>query len=197
MCFPSLSEDRPPAPNSGGVGLAPAHSPPAPPGLGAGGAKIISLDALAATVARRQAGGERIVFTNGVFDLLHVGHARYLAEARALGDALIVAVNTDESVRGIKGPLRPIVPEDERMEMLASLAAVDYVIPFGTPTPVPLLERVRPALYAKGGDYVISSLPEAPVVQGYGGHVHILSLVQGRSSTDIIARIRAAYCAEP
>ena len=175
----------------------PDFSSPAPPEFGAWGAKILDADTLAEAVARRQAAGERIVFTNGVFDLLHVGHARYLAEARALGDALIVAVNTDASVRGLKGPLRPIVPEDERMEMLAALAVVDYVTPFGTPTPVPLLEQIRPAIYVKGGDYQISSLPEAPVVQGYGGHVQILSLVAGRSSTDIIARIRAAYCAEP
>lgn len=158
--------------------------------------KLREAGVLAEEVARRQAGGERIVFTNGVFDLLHVGHARYLAEARALGDALIVAVNTDASVRGLKGPLRPIVPEAERMEMLAALAAVDYVTPFATATPVPMLEQIRPAVYVKGGDYRVEDLPEAPVVRGYGGRVQILSLVAGRSSTDIIARIRAAYCQE-
>ncbi len=152
--------------------------------------------ALADVVARRQKAGERIVFTNGVFDLLHVGHARYLAEARALGDALIVAVNTDVGVRGLKGDLRPIVPEEERAEMLAALAAVDYITLFGTQTPVPLLEQIKPAVYAKGGDYKIEDLPEAPVVRGYGGRVHILSLVGGRSTTDIIGRIRAAYCPE-
>jgi rfaE bifunctional protein nucleotidyltransferase chain/domain len=151
---------------------------------------------LAQTVAQRQEAGERIVFTNGVFDLLHVGHTRYLAEARALGDALIVAVNTDASVRGLKGPLRPIVPESERMEMLLALACVDYVISFASPTPVPLLECIQPLIYAKGGDYRVEDLPEAPVVCSYGGAVHILSLVAGRSSTDIIARIRAAYCQE-
>ena len=156
--------------------------------------KVVGPDALAETVARRQAAGERLVFTNGVFDLLHVGHARYLAEARALGDALIVAVNSDASVRGLKGPRRPIVPEDERMEMLAALGVVDYVTLFGTPTPVPLLQQVRPAIYVKGGDYKISDLPEAPIVQDYGGQVQILSLIAGRSSTDIIAKIRAAYC---
>ena len=155
--------------------------------------KVQTADALANIVARRQAEGESIVFTNGVFDLLHVGHARYLAEARALGDALVIAVNTDESVRGFKGDLRPIVPLDERMEMLAALACVDYVTPFGTRTPVPLIEAIRPALYVKGGDYSEADLPEAPVVRGYGGDVRILSLVQGRSTTDIIARIRTAY----
>lgn len=155
--------------------------------------KIKTAEELAALVRERQAGGEKIVFTNGVFDLLHVGHARYLAEARALGDGLVIAVNTDESVRGFKGDLRPIVPLDERLEMLASLACVDYVTPFGTRTPVPLIKQIRPAIYVKGGDYREEDLPEAPIVRGYGGVVQILSLVQGRSTTDIIARVCAAY----
>ena len=155
--------------------------------------KIKSIGELAEIVAQRQASGERIVLTNGVFDLLHVGHARYLAEARALGDALIIAVNSDESVRGFKDPLRPIVPLAERMEMLASLACVDYAAAFETRTPVPLIEQIRPAIYVKGGDYTIEDLPEAAVVRGYGGSVQILSLVAGRSTTNIIARVCAAY----
>ena len=155
--------------------------------------KIKSAEELAEIVAARQARGERVVLTNGVFDLLHVGHARYLAEARALGDALVVAVNSDESVRGFKDPERPIVPQAERMELLASLACVDYTVGFETRTPVPLIELVRPLIYAKGGDYQTEDLPEAAVVQGYGGEVRILSLVAGRSSTNIIARVCAAY----
>ncbi len=155
--------------------------------------KILTADALADIVGRRQAAGEKIVFTNGVFDLLHVGHARYLAEARALGDGLIVAVNSDASVRGFKGDLRPIVPEDERAELIASLAMVDYVTIFGTRTPVPLIEAIKPAVYVKGGDYKIDELPETPVVRAYGGEVRILSLVAGKSSTNIIARICRAY----
>lgn len=155
--------------------------------------KIKPLEDLAGIVASRQAAGEMVVFTNGVFDLLHVGHARYLAEARALGGALLIAVNSDESVRGFKGDLRPIVPLAERMEMLASLACVDYVTPFATRTPVPLIERVRPAVYVKGGDYREDELPEAKIVRAYGGDVRILSLVQGRSTTNIIARVCAAY----
>lgn len=158
---------------------------------------MLTPEALAETVARRQATGERLVFTNGVFDLLHVGHVRYLAEARALGDALIVAVNADESVRSFKGDLRPLVPLAERMELLASLACVDYVVPFTTRTPAPLIELIRPALYVKGGDYAEADLPEAEVVRGYGGEVRILSLVPGRSTTDIIARIRVAYGSMP
>ena len=155
--------------------------------------KIKTAPQLASLVAERQAAGETVVFTNGVFDLLHVGHARYLAEARALGSALLIAVNADESVRSFKGDLRPIVPLDERMEMLASLACVDYVTPFSTRTPVPLIEQIRPAIYVKGGDYQEEDLPEAAVVRGYGGDVRILSLIPGRSSTNIIARVCAAY----
>ena len=156
--------------------------------------KLKNADALAEIALRRQSAGEKMVLTNGVFDLLHVGHARYLAEARALGDALIVAVNSDESVRGFKDPLRPVVPLAERMELLAALACVDYVVPFTTRTPVPLIEQVRPLVYAKGGDYTLSDLPEAAVVLGYGGSVQILSLVAGRSTTALIARVCAAYC---
>ena len=155
--------------------------------------KILGAEALAEIVSARQAAGERVVLTNGVFDLLHVGHARYLAEARALGDALIIAVNSDESVRGFKDPLRPIVPLEERMEMLASLCCVDYVAAFETRTPAPLIELVRPAIYVKGGDYTEADLPEAKVVRGYGGDVQLLSLVAGRSTTNIIARVCAAY----
>ena len=159
--------------------------------------KIKTLEELAGMVKSRQAAGETVVFTNGVFDLLHVGHARYLAEARALGDALLVAVNADESVRGFKGDLRPIVPLAERMEMLAALACVDYVTPFGTRTPVPLIETFHPAIYVKGGDYREEDLPEATVVRAYGGDVRLLSLVAGRSTTDIIARVCAAYGPPP
>ena len=155
--------------------------------------KIKSADALAEIVAARQARGERVVLTNGVFDILHVGHARYLAEARALGDALVVAVNSDKSVRGFKEAGRPIVPQAERMELLASLACVDYAVGFDTRTPVPLIEQVRPLVYAKGGDYAEADLPEAAVVRGYGGDVRILSLVAGRSTTNVIARVCAAY----
>jgi rfaE bifunctional protein nucleotidyltransferase chain/domain len=154
---------------------------------------VIDPQELARIVGERQEHGERIVFTNGVFDILHVGHARYLAEARALGDALLVAVNADSSVRQFKGDKRPIVPEAERMELIDALRVVDYVTLFDTRTPVPLIECVRPALYVKGGDYRVDDLPEAPVVRGYGGQVQILSLIMGRSTTNVIANICAAY----
>ncbi len=155
--------------------------------------KLVLPNRLAEHVSRQQQQGARFVFTNGVFDILHVGHVRYLAEARALGDALIIAVNTDSSVRRLKGDRRPIVSEEERVEMLSALACVDFVTVFDTPTPVPLLEQIRPAIYVKGGDYTEDRLPETPVVRGYGGHVQILSLTQGRSSTDIIRKICDVY----
>jgi len=149
---------------------------------------MIVLDAaqLAHIVESRQENGETIVFTNGVFDLLHVGHVRYLQEARSLGDALIVAVNSDDSVRKLKGPTRPLVTDSERMEVLDALACIDYVTLFTTQTPVPLIALVKPALYVKGGDYEIDKLPETPIVRAYGGEVRILGFTRGRSTTRLI-----------
>jgi rfaE bifunctional protein nucleotidyltransferase chain/domain len=141
---------------------------------------------LADIVARRQSAGEKIVFTNGVFDLLHVGHVRYLRQARALGDALLIAVNSDESTKRLKGPTRPLVTEDERAEILDQLKCVDYVTLFSTDTPVPLIEIVRPAIYVKGGDYDIEKIPETAVVRSYGGEVAILGFTEGRSTSRLV-----------
>jgi rfaE bifunctional protein nucleotidyltransferase chain/domain len=164
--------------------------------------KIMGRDELAREVRRRQAAGERGVFTNGCFDLLHLGHVRYLQEARALGDFLILCLNNDESTRLLKGPGRPFVPELERAEILAALACVDYVTIFGEPTAGPLVEQLRPAIYVKGGDYAsagygsgeivpdTSRLPEAKVVYGYGGVVRLIPYVPGHSTTELIERIR-------
>jgi len=146
---------------------------------------------LAEIVGNRQANGEKIVFTNGVFDLLHVGHLRYLQEARALGDSLLIAVNSDSSVKRLKGLNRPLVNESERAEMLDALRCVDYVTLFATDTPVPLISQIRPLIYVKGGDYTIESLPETPVVQGYGGEVVILGFTEGRSTSRLIKLIEA------
>ncbi len=145
---------------------------------------------LAAIVAQRQAAGEKIVFTNGVFDLLHVGHVRYLQEARSLGDALIIAVNSDASVKAIKGPTRPLVTERERAEVLDALRCVDYTILFSSETPVPLIEVVRPAIYVKGGDYTVDRLPETPVVRAYGGTVRILGFTEGRSTSRLVGMMQ-------
>jgi D-sedoheptulose 7-phosphate isomerase len=127
--------------------------------------------------------GERIVTTNGCFDGLHPGHVRFLAAARALGDALLVGINTDESVRRLKGPDRPRFTVAERREMLLALRSVDDVIPFDEPTPVAWLERVRPHVHCKGGDWQIAQMPEASVVERHGGTGVILPRIDGHSST--------------
>jgi rfaE bifunctional protein nucleotidyltransferase chain/domain len=160
--------------------------------------KIMSRDALAVEVRRRQQSGERGVFTNGHFDLLHLGHVRYLQEARSLGDFLIVGLNGDASTRRLKGAGRPLVPAVERAEILAALSCVDYVTIFDEPTAGPLVELLRPAIYVKGGDYAgagldapdLSRLPEAPVVQAYGGTIRLIPYLPQHSTTELIATIK-------
>ncbi len=133
--------------------------------------------------------GQRIVFTNGCFDILHAGHVRYLEEARALGDCLVLGLNTDASVRRLKGESRPVNTELDRAAVTGALVAVDYVVLFDEPTAETLIEKVRPAVYAKGGDYTRETLPEAKIVEKYGGEVHFIDLVPGRSTTKIIEKI--------
>jgi D-beta-D-heptose 7-phosphate kinase/D-beta-D-heptose 1-phosphate adenosyltransferase len=151
--------------------------------------KIIDRAALTALGEHLRASGQRIVFTNGCFDLLHVGHLRYLQQARALGEVLVVGLNTDASVRRLKGPDRPINPEDERAEMLAGLACVDYVTLFDEPLPNATLSALQPHFHVKGGDYNAESLPETPLVRSLGGEVVIMPLVPGRSTTNAIRRL--------
>src|SRR5262249_29062764 len=155
--------------------------------------KVMGWDALEAQLAEARERGRRIVFTNGCFDVLHVGHSRYLEEARALGDILVVGLNSDSSVRGLKGPRRPIVPEADRAELLAALAAVDYVALFDELTPDALIRRGRPDVHVKGGDYRAEELREAPLVRSLGGEVRVLSLVDGHSTTDIVRTIVERY----
>lgn len=161
--------------------------------------RVIERAALAQARERERAAGRRVVLTNGVFDLLHVGHLRYLQAARALGDCLIVGVNDDASVRAAKGPLRPIVPAAERAELVAGLACVDFVTIFGEPTALALVQLLRPEVYTKGGDYAAPGaasgkpLPEAPAVLAYGGRVEIIPLVPDASSTGLIERVLARY----
>ncbi|AMV25174.1 Bifunctional protein HldE [Gemmata sp. SH-PL17] len=143
--------------------------------------------------ARLRAAGRVVVWTNGCFDLLHAGHARSLRAARALGDALVVGVNSDASVRRLKGPGRPVVPEAERAELVAALGCVDAVVVFGEDTPEACLERLRPAVHCKGADYAPPGgrpVPEAALVEGYGGRVAFLPLVEGLSTTALVRRIR-------
>jgi rfaE bifunctional protein nucleotidyltransferase chain/domain len=154
--------------------------------------KLIDLDALLDLRARWRAEGKTVVWTNGCYDLLHVGHVRGLQEARGLGDVLVVGVNSDASVRTIKGPRRPIVPEAERAEVLAALTCVDRVLVFGQDTPVEVLARLKPDIHCKGADYAPPStrpIPEAETVRAYGGRIAFLTFSPGVSTTDIVRRI--------
>jgi rfaE bifunctional protein nucleotidyltransferase chain/domain len=149
-----------------------------------------SLDEVRRVRAELRAAGRRLVFTNGCFDILHVGHARYLADARRLGDALLVAVNSDASVRALKGAGRPVVGEAERAELLAALAAVDYVTIFDDESPRALIAEVLPDVLVKGGDYGLDEIHGREEVERAGGRVHSLPFVEGSSSTSVIEKIR-------
>ena len=138
-----------------------------------------------------RAAGRRVVLTNGCFDVLHRGHTTSLAQAARLGDLLVVAVNSDDSVRRLKGPQRPINTASDRASVLAALSCVDYVTVFETDTPIPLLELVKPDVYAKGGDYTPEMMAETAVVRSYGGEVRILDFVPAHSTTDVVTRIRS------
>ena len=139
---------------------------------------------------RLRAAGKRLVFTNGVFDLLHVGHVRYLAQARTLGDALVVAINSDRTVRELKGPDRPIFDEAERAEILAALRAVDYVTIFDDVSPRSLIATLLPDVLVKGGDYQLDEIHGREEVEAAGGNVISLPFVEGASTTTLIERIR-------
>jgi len=139
--------------------------------------------------------GRRVVLTNGCFDILHRGHTTYLGRAKALGDILVIGVNTDESIRRLKGPTRPINALEDRVQVLAALSCVDLVVPFGEDTPHELVRVVRPDVFVKGGDYTRDRLPEANLVEELGGEVRILPTVEDRSTTNVIARIRSAEAA--
>ena len=152
--------------------------------------QTLSLPALLTELERRrQSGLKRLVFTNGCFDILHVGHVRYLRDARALGDALVVGINADASVRGLKGLERPIQFEADRAEILAGLAAVDFVTIFTDPTPLALIEAVRPDVLVKGGDWPVDQIVGSAFVLGRGGEVRSLPFHPGHSTTSLIARI--------
>ena len=155
--------------------------------------KIVTSAELAQVSEAFAAQGKHLDFTNGCFDLLHVGHVRYLQAARALGDALVVAVNGDASVRALKGPSRPINPEADRAEVLAALGCVDYVFIFPEVRLTKEIRLVRPQIYAKGGDYTLDSLDseEHAALDDAGSQIHLLPLIPGRSTTNILA---AASC---
>ena len=142
-----------------------------------------------AWAARVRQAGRRLVLANGAFDLLHVGHLRYLKAARALGDALVVAINADASVRRAKGPARPVIPEGERAELVAALSCVDAVVIFDEPTVGPLLEQLRPHVQAKGTDYAVDSVPERSVMQALGGEVAIVGDAKNHSTSAVVAAL--------
>ncbi len=137
-------------------------------------------------------GKKRVVFTNGCFDWLHVGHVRYLQEARSFGDLLVVGLNTDESVRRLKGPSRPVQNESDRAEVLAALECVDYSVLFSQDTPYELIKTVRPDILVKGGDWTMSQIVGGDIVQAYGGQVLSLHFVEGKSTTNLINKARTS-----
>jgi D-glycero-beta-D-manno-heptose 1-phosphate adenylyltransferase len=151
--------------------------------------KLLSLEALKPVVVALKTSGKTVVFANGCFDLLHVGHIRYLQGARKLGDALVVGLNGDESVRQLKGPRRPLMPEDERAEILAAMACVDYVVIFQESTVERLLTVLKPDIQCKGTDYTEATVPEREVVRSYGGRVAIVGDPKDHSTRDLIHEI--------
>jgi rfaE bifunctional protein nucleotidyltransferase chain/domain len=151
--------------------------------------KLLPLESLEPVVAALKASGKTVVFANGCFDLLHVGHIRYLQSARQLGDALVVGLNSDESVRRLKGPQRPLMPENERAEILAALACVDYVVLFQELTVERLLRVLKPDIQCKGTDYTEETVPEREVVRSYGGRVAIAGDPKDHSTRHLIQDI--------
>jgi D-beta-D-heptose 7-phosphate kinase/D-beta-D-heptose 1-phosphate adenosyltransferase len=159
--------------------------------------KIKESDALLRIVQDLKAKGRKVVFTNGCFDILHVGHIRYLEKAKSLGDVLIVGVNSDRSVRQIKGPQRPILPEEERAEILSGLWCVDHIILFDDPTPLKLITTLLPHILAKGGDWSKETTAGREVVEESGGEVVIIPFVQESSSTNIIETVIKRFLKNP
>lgn len=155
--------------------------------------KIISRSEAARLVEEAEAFGKTVVFSNGCFDILHIGHIRYLQAARSLGDMLIVGVNTDDSVKRLKGPERPLNPEHERAEVLAALECVDFVTLFDEDTPIELIQAIKPHIHTKGGDYRPDSLPETETIKSLGGRIEIIRYDQtgtiGKSTTKLMDKI--------
>jgi D-beta-D-heptose 7-phosphate kinase/D-beta-D-heptose 1-phosphate adenosyltransferase len=158
-----------------------------------GGKVILERDELRRERERLRAQGRRLVFTNGCFDILHVGHVRYLRQARELGGALLVAINSDRSVRALKGAGRPLTSEGERAEMLAALSSVDFVTVFDEESPRTLIAELLPDVLVKGGDYALDEIHGREEVEAAGGRVLALPFIEGVSTTGIIERVRKAY----
>jgi len=153
-------------------------------------AKLKSVDELSAIAAEARKNGKIVVFTNGCFDLIHRGHIHTLRQAKALGDLLVVGLNSDVSVKAIKGPDRPIMPEADRIELIAALEMVDYVVTYSEPDPHRVIAAIKPGVLAKGGDWSADKIVGADVVEQYGGRVVVIPYLPGFSTTQIIERIR-------
>ncbi|MDA8211376.1 MAG: D-glycero-beta-D-manno-heptose 1-phosphate adenylyltransferase [Clostridia bacterium] len=151
--------------------------------------KLVDLESLKTVISAVKREGKKIVFTNGCFDILHIGHIRYLQQAKALGDLLVVGINSDESVRALKGEGRPVNDERERAEMIAALECVDYVVIFTETTPLDVISQLEPHFHVKGGDYRGKSLAEAGLVSSYGGKVVLVGETAGKSTTALIAKL--------
>lgn len=151
--------------------------------------RVLTRDEAKKKIEELKINGKKVVFTNGCFDILHVGHMRYLEEAKEFGDYLIVGVNSDESVKRLKGPTRPINNQEDRAELLTGLKSVDYTVIFTEDTPVEIIEELKPSIHVKGGDYKKDDLPETKIVESYGGTVEIVSLVEGKSTTNVVKKI--------
>ncbi len=151
--------------------------------------KVQALQEISTLVSEHQAAGKTVVFANGCFDLLHVGHIRYLEAARALGDVLVLGLNGDKSVRQLKGPGRPLMNEQERAEILAALGCVDYLVIFDEPTAKKVLETLKPNIHAKGTDYTRESVPERETVLSYGGSIAIVGDPKDHSTKDFLKQI--------
>jgi len=152
--------------------------------------KILSREQLRARIDEWRRAGERITLANGGFDLLHVGHVRYLQAASAEADRLVVAINDDRSVEALKGPRRPILRAEDRAELVAGLRGVDYVVVFPEPTVTPLLRALKPDVHCKGTDYTVETVPERDTVRAYGGRIAIVGDPKDHSTRDLLARIR-------
>jgi len=155
--------------------------------------KILSRDALKQEIGRLKREGRKIAFTNGCFDILHVGHVRYLREAAKMGDILVLALNSDASVRAIKGDKRPLVPEDERADVVAALECINYVTIFDELTPLELIEYLQPDVIIKGGDWAEENVVGRDAVRQWGGRVAIIPEISGVSTTNIVEKIMKVY----
>ena len=152
--------------------------------------KVLNINELISELESLKSQGKQIVSTNGCFDILHVGHVRYLQKSASLGDILVVCLNSDRSVKALKGDSRPLNNENDRAEVLAGLGCVDYVVIFDEDTPVNYLAQIKPDIHTKGGDYDVNNLPEAKVVMDNGGKLEFISFVEGKSTTNIINKMK-------